>query len=327
VSGGDTGSQHDVFELGDLELERGGVLRGARLLYKTHGSLGAAKDNAILYPHMFSGTPSSLESTIGPGRALDPARYFVICPGQLGNGFSSSPSNADGPFPDVLIGDDVVAQHRLVTEGFGIERLELVLGFSMGAQQSYEWAVRFPGVVARLAAIAGTARTTPHCALAVELAEAALLAGGLPLHARAWVPLGLSAELFRTEAWREAGFASVEDLVRRLFDEDFAPMHAGNLACQCRKWRRADVSRHAGGDLTAALAQITARAFVIPFSHDLLFPVADCAAEQRLIAGSELRVIESPWGHYAWEMTGSAREGLDQHLRELLERSPDPALD
>ena len=85
---------HQVFELGDLKLERGGVLPAARLLYKTHGELNAGRDNAILYPHMYSGTPSSLESTIAPGRALDPERYFVICPGQLGNGFSTSPSNA-----------------------------------------------------------------------------------------------------------------------------------------------------------------------------------------------------------------------------------------
>jgi homoserine O-acetyltransferase len=305
-------------ELGDFELESGEALRSARLGYTTHGTLRPERDNAILYPHMYSASPASLEPTIVPGRPLDPERYFVICPAQLGGGLSSSPSNRDGPFPDVSVGDDVTAQHRLVTEVFGIERLALVLGFSMGAQQAYEWAVRFPDAVDRLAAIAGTAKTTPNCALAVELAEDALLAGGLGLHARAWVPTSLSSELFRTEAWREAGFASVEDLVTRLFVEDYASMHAGNLVCQCRKWRRADVSRLAGGGLAAALGRIRARTLVIPFSNDLLFPVEDCAAEQSLIPGSELRVIESPWGHYTWEMTAGAREALDRHLQDLL---------
>jgi homoserine O-acetyltransferase len=309
---------HQVLELGDLELEGGHVLRGARLLYKTHGTLNAARDNAVLFPHMYSGTPSSLESTIAPGRALDPERWFVICPGQLGNGFSSSPSNTEGPFPDVTIGDDVRAQRRLVAEEYGIERLALAVGFSMGAQQAYEWAVRHPSAVARLAPIAGTARTTPHNALCVRLAEEALREGGLRLHAHAWMPLGLSSELFRSEAWREAGFASVDDLVRRLFEEDFAPLHEANLLCQCRKWRHADVSRHAGGDLAAALGRITARTLVVAFSHDLLFPVADCEAERRLIAGAELRILESPWGHYAFEMTPAARAGLDACLGELL---------
>ena len=133
-----------------------------------------------------------------------------------------------------------------------------------------------------------------------------------------WAATGLSTELFREEAWRDAGFTSVDDLVRRLFEDDVAPMDPDNLLCMCRKWRTFDVSRHTGGDLPAALARIGARTFVMPFSNDSLFPVADCAPEQELIAGSELRVIDSPWGHWAWEMTPSAREAHDRHLRELL---------
>jgi pimeloyl-ACP methyl ester carboxylesterase len=62
----------------------------------------------------------------------------------------------------VTIGDDVRAQHRLVTEHFGIKHLELVLGWSMGAEQTYEWAVRFPDMVKRALPFAGTAKTTPH---------------------------------------------------------------------------------------------------------------------------------------------------------------------
>lgn len=332
---------HRVFELGDLRLECGVTLPGARLLYKTHGTLNAARDNAVLFPHMYAGTPSSVESVLAPGRVLDPERWFVLCPGQLGNGFSSSPSNTPPPlgggaFPDVTIGDDVAAQHRLVTEVFGLERLALVVGFSMGAQQAYEWAVRHPAMVERLAAVAGTARTTAHNAIVVELAEdairsdpawnlghyadAALVRSGLRLHAHVWSATGLSHELYRAEAWREAGFTSLEDLVERLFEDDFAPMDPNNLLCMCRKWRHADVSRHTGGDLAAALARISARTFVIPFSHDMLFTVDDCRAEQQLLPGSELRVIESLWGHYTWEMTEHARESLDAHLSDLLAR-------
>jgi homoserine O-acetyltransferase/O-succinyltransferase len=306
-----------IFELGDLELACGGVLHGAQLVYTTHGTLNEAGDNAILYPHMYSGTPSSLESTIQAGRALDPESWFVVCPGQLGNGQSSSPSNTDGDFPEVTIADDVAAQRRLV-ESLGIERLALALGFSMGAQQAYEYAVRDPEGVARLAAIGGTARTTAHNAACVLVAEEALRDGDLRAHAHAWVPVGLSHELLRTDGWRASGYASVDDLVTRLFEDDFATMDARNLACQCRKWRFADVSQTFAGDLAAALGRIEARTFVLPFSHDLLFPVEDCAAEQRLVPDSELRVIESPWGHWAWEMTPGFSSQLDGHLRDLL---------
>lgn len=278
-----------------------GVFEG--LAYRTHGELSPARDNAILFPHMYSGSPASLDPWIAPGRPLDPERWFVICPAQLAGG-------------EPTIGDDVTAQHRLATGRFGIERLELVLGFSMGAQQAYEWAVRFPGMVARLAAFAGTARTTPGNGLLVAAAEEALRSGGLGQHARYWAATALSAELFRQEAWREAGFASVEDLVRRLFEEDFAPADPETLLAQLVKWRRADVAR--GGDLASALGCITARTFVVPFSHDGLFPVADCEAEQRLIPGSELRVVESLWGHYAWGVTVAEARQVDACLHDLL---------
>ena len=89
---------HEVFELGNFLLESGVTLPNAKLLYKTHGKLNAAKDNAILFPHMWSGTPKAMEIFVGPGRPLDPAKYFIILPGQFGNGFSSSPTNTPAPY-------------------------------------------------------------------------------------------------------------------------------------------------------------------------------------------------------------------------------------
>lgn len=311
-------ARDEILELGDLELELGGLIPAARLGYRTHGTLSADRDNAVLFPHMYSGTPASLDPWIGAGRALDPARWFIVCPGQLGNGISSSPSTTPGPFPELAIADDVTAQHRLVAEHFGIERLELVLGFSMGAQQAYEWAVRFPDMVRRLAVFAGLARTTPANDLLVAAAAETLASGGLEQHARFWAATGLSAELFRREAWRDAGFASVTDLVRRLFEEDFARLEPDDLLAQLAKWRRADVARLADGDLVAALRRIGARAAIAAFSHDNWFPAEDCRAEQSLIADSSFRVIESVWGHYAWGITAAETSQIERVLGDLL---------
>lgn len=307
-----------VLELGDLDLELGGTLAEARLAYRTHGTLAPARDNAVLFLHMYSGTPASLDPWIGSGRALDPGRWFVVCPGQLGNGLSSSPSTTSGPFPELTIGDDVAAQRRLVGEHLGLERLALVLGFSMGAQQAYEWAVRYPPAVARLAVFAGHARTTAANELLVTASAEALRTGGTRQHARFWAATGLSPELFRREAWREAGYASVDDLVRRLFEEDYGARQPADLLCQLGKWRRADVSRHADGDLAAALGRIRARTIVAPFSHDAWFPVADCKLDQRLVDRSELRVVESVWGHYAWGIGSSETAQIERVLADLL---------
>jgi homoserine O-acetyltransferase len=308
-----------ILELGDLQLELGGVIPGARLGYRTHGTLAPERDNAVLFPHMYSGSPASLDPWIGSAKPLDPERLFIVCPGQLGGGASSSPSTVAGPFSPLTIGDDVTVQHRLVSDHLGIERLALVLGFSMGGQQAYEWAVRFPAMVDRLAVFAGLARTTPANDLLVAAAADSLAAGRLE-HAHFWAATGLSAELFRREAWRAAGFDSVSDLVKRLFEDDFAALDAADLLSQLAKWRRADVSRHTDGDLEAALGRITACTTVAAFSHDSWFPVADCRVEQELIAGSSFRVIDSVWGHYAWGMTAAETAQIDAVVDELLTR-------
>ena len=144
---------YDVVSIGGLDLEEGGRIPDCQLAVATFGELNAAKDNAILITSWYSGTHQIWRDVyIGPEHALNPERYFIVAVDQIGSGLSTSPHNADGAnagiamskFPHVRIGDDVVAQERLLREHFGIERLALVTGGSMGAQQTYEWAVRFP---------------------------------------------------------------------------------------------------------------------------------------------------------------------------------------
>ena len=173
---------YDLVSIGRLDLEEGGSIPDCRLAVATFGELNEAKDNAILITTWYSGTHQIWRDVyIGPDHALNPERYFIVVINQIGDGLSTSPHNADGAnaeiamskFPKVRIGDDVVAQERLLREHFGIEKLQLVVGGSMGAQQTYEWAVRFPDKVLRAAPIAGTAQNTPHDYLYTEaLSEA-----------------------------------------------------------------------------------------------------------------------------------------------------------
>ena len=126
---------YEMFSLGDFVLEEGRTLRDCKLAYATFGELNEAKDNAILVTTWFSGTHQIMRDLyIGPEHALNPEEYFIVVVNQIGNGLSTSPHNtpgtfASGPrFPRVRIGDDVVAQERLLREGFGIEELALVVG-------------------------------------------------------------------------------------------------------------------------------------------------------------------------------------------------------
>ena len=172
---------HDIFDLGDFPLQSGQTLKQARLAYKTYGTLNAAGDNCIVFPTYYTGTHHSNARLIGAGRALDPARYFIVVPNLFGNALSTSPSNAAGEqagagFPGVTIYDNVMAQHRLVMGHLGVKGIKLVTGWSMGAVQSFQWASLFPELVERLLPFCGAARCSPHNLVFLEGVRAALCA-------------------------------------------------------------------------------------------------------------------------------------------------------
>ncbi len=330
-----------TFDAGNFTLEDGGCIHGLKLAYAVHGTLNAAKDNAILVPTWYSGTSKVIEQLfVGPGRALDPARYCIIVVNQIGNGLSSSPHNTPPPydgmkFPHVRIGDDVRAQHLLVTEHLGIRELALVVGGSMGAQQTYDWAVRYPEMVKRAAPIAGFAKNTDHDFLYTQTLMDAITSdpgwaggwyreprdvhGGLRRHAGLWSVMGLSTVFYQREAWRGFGFTSLEDFQVGFMEGFFVPMDPNNLLCMAWKWQRGDVSRLTGGDLAAALGRIRAKTYVMPIDTDMFFTPQDCAREQALIAGSEFRVLQSVGGHFGlFGFEPEFLQTLDRHLNELL---------
>ena len=101
-----------IFNLGDIQLQRGATLKDAKLAYKTFGTMNADKSNVILYPTWFTGFVENNEWLVGTGMALDPAKYFIIIVCALGNGQSSAPSNTPAPhngrnFPMVTLYDNV----------------------------------------------------------------------------------------------------------------------------------------------------------------------------------------------------------------------------
>jgi homoserine O-acetyltransferase len=332
---------YELHDIGNLELEEGGTIRGCQLAYATFGQLNDAKDNAILVPTWYSGTNKIIEQVlIGSGRALDPEKYFIIVVNQIGGGLSSSPHNTPAPggmanFPHIRIGDDVCAQHRLVTDKFGLTRLALVVGGSMGAQQTYEWAVRYPDMVKRAAPIAGTARNTLHDFVFTETLVEAITSDpgyakgfyhspedvreGLLRHAKMWAVMGWSTEFFQQNRHKVLGFSSLDDFIVNFMAAYFAPMDPNDLLCMAWKWQRGDVSRHTGGDLRAALSRIKAKTFVMPMSSDMFFPPADCMAEWRLIPDAEFRPIETIDGHLAlFGADPKAIAQMDSSLKDLL---------
>ena len=312
--------QEGVFELGDLRLESGVTLPNAKLGYKTHGRLNADKSNVILYPTPYAAQHGDIEWLIGPGRALDPDKHFIIVLDQLGNGLSSSPSNTPSPldrmnFPTITIRDDVAAQHRLVSSGFGIRRVALVTGWSMGAQQAFQWAVSHPDMVERIAPFCGTAKTTPHNAVFLQSVRSALTADaawmdgnyeeqpakGMRAFSHVYAGWAFSQPFYKRGLYRQLGFASLEDFITGFWEKRYARRDANNLLSMLRTWQLNDVGSTLGygGSLERALGAIKAKATVMAGETDLYFTPEDIEADAASIPGARFQVIPSLWGHIA----------------------------
>lgn len=334
---------YKLYDLGDFRLQRGATLRGAKLAYKTFGTLSPAKDNAIVYPTWYSGQHPDNEWLIGKGMALDPDKYFIIIPNMLGNGLSSSPSNTPEPynasrFPQITAYDNVRAQHQLVTEHFGITKLPLVTGWSMGALQTFHWGAMYPDMVERIAPFCGSAKCSRHNFVFLEGVKAALTADaafnngwygdkkpekGLRAMARVYAGWGFSQAFYRQELDLKAlGYSSLEDFLVAFWEGFFLPKDANNLLTMLWTWQNGDISDNElyNGDFRKALGAIKAKAYVMPGRTDLYFPPEDSEFEVAHMPNAKLIVFESVWGHFAGGPGTSPVDVkfLDEKLKELL---------
>ena len=329
------------FALGDLTLQSGQVLPDARLAYQTYGQLNADKSNAVLIPTFYTGTHIRNEGYFGPGRALDPARHFIVSINLFGNGLSSSPSNASAPvdrgnFPLVTFHDNVACQQRLLQDVFGIEELLLVTGWSMAGCQTFQWASQFPDRVRNALPFCGSAKTSPHNIVFLEGVKAALQAdanwkngfydsppeAGLKAFGRVYAGWAFSQTFYREQLHKKIGFETFEDLLQD-WEQDHLTWDANDLLAKLATWQAGDISQNETyqGDLKSALNAITANTIVIACDNDLYFQPADNALEIEHIKNGELRILESPWGHCVASPgnphTGFA-EYIDTQIKELI---------
>lgn len=177
-----------VFNTIPLHLQQGGTLSNITVAYETYGTLNNEKSNAVWVCHALTGNahaysdgtnvPGWWDGLIGKNLALDPGEYFIICSNILGSCYGSTgPAShypADGlpwrkRFPLITVRDMVQVQHALL-EHLGIERLQAVVGGSLGGMQVLEWALMYPEKVARIIPIATAAS---HSAWAIAWNEAA----------------------------------------------------------------------------------------------------------------------------------------------------------
>ena len=325
--------------LGDLALESGEAIRDYRQSYATHGALDADRSNAILVCASLTGNHHRLDFLIGPGKALDPARWHVVATDPIGNGLSTSPSTSGQQprmrFPRFTIRDMVHAQHRLLVEHLGISRLHAVVGASMGGMQALQWAVSFPGFMRRAVAMTPMAKTAPWAILVTETARACLMADP------AWTGDGFDA--IPERGWRAyhglmSGLATrtpgaVDEVLaglpetHRWFDDMVARQRAlgfdaHDYLYQSWAYEAHDVgtTRGFGGDTRRALASIRAKTLVLAPPLDLFNPSAAARGAAEAIPGARFVEIPSAQGHQAaTQLKSEDADFLNRTIRAFLD--------
>ena len=335
-------AKHHVFVLEKFRTESGTILPQARVVYGTYGHLNAARDNAILLPSHYMADHHGYEWLIGPGKALDTAKVFLVATELFGNGHSSSPSNTPEPyhgprFPVMTIRDNVEAVHQLLAQDLKITHLRAIIGFSMGAQQAFQWAVSYPAFADRIVATSGTAKTYPHGIVRLEGQIAALTADaafkdgdytapptkGIEAFATVWTAWLYSQEWWRRELWKaDSKPGTTFEQVLHEYRTNFIPGgDANDLILQMRTWEANNVGNTPGfgGDVEKALRSIKTPIMYMPSETDLYFPLTDARYEAAFIPGVLLKPIPSLWGHTAGAAPNPVdAKFLNENIRDFL---------
>jgi len=333
-------AEHHEFVIENFQTESGVTLPQARIVYGTYGHLNAARNNAVLLPSHYMADHHGYEWIIGPGRVFDPGRDFLVATELFGNGHSSSPSNTPEPhhgprFPVVTIRDNVEAVHRLLVDELHVTHLRAIVGFSMGAQQAFQWAVSYPDFADRIVATAGTAKTYPHGVMRLEGQIAALTADtafnsgdytappvkGLSAFAAVWGGWLYSQEWWRRDLWRTMEWAdtTLDKSIENFRARFIRGADANDLILQMRTWERHDAGATPafGGDVERALKSIRVPLLYMPSETDLYFPIGDARYEAQFVPRVTLTPIPSLWGHTA----GAASNPADlKFLNETIGR-------
>jgi homoserine O-acetyltransferase len=340
------------------------MLPGITVAYETYGTLSAARDNAILVCHALSGDshvarhdgaddPGWWDAVVGPGKAIDTRRFFVICPNVLGGcrgttGPASINPATGGPwgrdFPLITIGDIVEVQRRLL-DHLGIERLHAVTGGSMGGHQAIQWAVAYPARVGRALIFGSSARLTQQALAFDIIGRRAILGGGG--EGEAATPRQLAEGLAIARMLGHITYLSAASMARKFggrqpvadlkaeFDRSFAVgtylAHQGKRFVErfdplsyvtlTRAMDLFDLHATPGG-LEGALAPATCRWMLVSFTSDWLFPAEQSAEIAGVLRQLGREVVhdnvETQSGHDAFLLAGDvARFG--EAVRGFLE--------
>jgi len=338
-----------------LKLELGAQLPEVTVVYETYGTLNAARSNAVLICHALSGdshvarhdpadSPGWWDIVVGPGKAIDTDRFFVICPNILSGCRGTTGPNSINPatqrryaaaFPTATIGDTIEV-HRRLLDHLGIERLHAVIGGSMGGQQAMLWATRYPDRIQSCILVATAARLSSQ-ALAFDVVARNAILRDPNYHGGNYYdrPPGPAVGLAIARMLGHITYLSQEAMTAKFDPSRLRPTQVQTafekrfsvgayLAYQGDKFvERFDANSyvtlslmmdlfdlgHSHADLSEAFAPATCRWLVISYSSDWLFPPEQSRQIVNALIGKDKPVssceVQTPSGHDAFLLSDS----------------------
>ena len=332
-------AETQIVRFDSIPLDGGMTLAPVDVAYETYGELNAARNNAILILHAFSGdahaagspgNPGWWDNMIGPGKGFDTDKYFVISSNVLGGCRGTSGPTSTNPatgcqyamsFPPVTI-PDMVRLQKMLVDHLGITRLLAVAGGSMGAMQALQWAVAYPEAVASIIPIAGTARHSPQQIAFNEVGRQAIMAdpdwneGNYYGHRPPARGLSVARMVGHITYMSDASMR--EKFGRRLRDENqfevesylryrggqFVDRFDANSYIYITKAMDYFDLSHGARSLSAAFENVKARLLVISFTSDWLYPSYQSLEVVRALRGRNCDVayceLPSTYGHDAF---------------------------
>ncbi|WP_218123763.1 homoserine O-acetyltransferase [Quadrisphaera sp. DSM 44207] len=363
---GDPAGGRRFADVGALDLETGGHLPAVRVAYETWGELSPRRDNAVLVLHALTGdshvtgpagpghpTAGWWSELVGPGRALDTDRWFVVAPNVLGGCQGTTGPASPAPdgrpwgsrFPYLTVRDQVAAEARLA-DALGVDAWAAVVGGSMGGMRAVEWAVTHPSRVQRLLAVATTARATADqiawCApqLAAIRADPGWRGGdyhdappGRGPHTGLGIARRIAHTTYRSAAELDARFGrapqpgeeplggggrfAVESYLDHHAEKLVRRFDAGSYVVLTESMDSHDVGRGRGG-VAAALSRVRAATRVVAVDTDRLYPVHLSEEIATGVPGAPpLDLVSSAYGHDGFLIEVAALQKVTEELLAL----------
>jgi len=305
-------------------LERGGELNGLEITYTTSGKLNANKSNVIWVCHALTANANPQEwwpGLVGPGKIINPENHFIVCANILGScygttgplsvNYSTGKSHFSN-FPFITV-RDMAHAHILLANHLGIDKIELLIGGSLGGQQALEWSIIEPDRINKLVLVATNAFHSPYGIAFNESQRLAILADQTYYHN---TPEGGLNGLKAARSVALISYRTYEAYNRTQKEEDPTKVEDFNAASYQQYQGQKLVDRfnaysyfvlsktmdsHNVGrnreSVEKALAQVKAKTICIAIASDILFPPVEQAFLQKHIPGAVYEEIDSSYGH------------------------------